>query len=318
MSEFIKAEKIVRTALGLLERETVMANLVWRDAGGDFRGAENDTITVRLPAYFNANQRELRSGDSRKQSELFERSIPLQLTTGIYGDIPITDEELTLDIESFSEQVTSPVLSGVARAIENNLVDMISSASYANEVELSEGGDPYTAAIQARRYLNDSRVPFNNRVLAVGSGIEAEFLMSDRLSRVDSSGSDSALRDATIGRIAGMPVVSVPSLPPNEAYAFHRSAFVLSQRAPVIPDGAPWGQSMSHSGFAIRAVRVFDPNTVTDRFVVDSWMGSDVVTDVGEIDSDGRFEPAEDPNDSGAESHLLRAVKITLDEGGDA
>src|SRR5699024_12683423 len=86
----------------------------------------------------------------------------------------------------------------------------------------------------------------------------------------------------------------------------------------LIPDGAPWGQSMSHSGFAIRAVRVFDPNTVTDRFVVDSWMGSDVVTDVGEIDSDGRFEPAEDPNDSGAESHLLRAVKITLDEGGDA
>lgn len=317
MSEFIKAERIVSVGLGLLERETVMANLVWRDAGGDFRGAANDTITVRLPAYFNANQRELRSGATRVQSELFERSIPLQLTTGIYGDIPITDEELTLDIESFSTQVTAPVLSGVARAIEDNLVDTVTSASYANEISLSSGSDPYPAAIQARRYLNDARVPHNGRVLVVGSGIEAEFLLSDRLARVDSSGSDSALRDATIGRIAGMPVISVPSLPPNEAYAFHSTAFVLSQRAPVVPEGAPWGTSLSDSGFAMRAVRVFDPNTVTDRFVVDSWMGADVVTDVGEIDGEGRFTPAEDPNESGAESHLLRAVRITMNGGGE-
>lgn len=50
MSDFIKAEKVVATGLGLLEREVVLPRLVWRDAAiADVRGAKGDTITCRLP-----------------------------------------------------------------------------------------------------------------------------------------------------------------------------------------------------------------------------------------------------------------------------
>ena len=56
------------TALGLLTRESALPRTVWRDPVGDFAGAKNDTISVRLPAYAPARTRVLRSGSARTRS----------------------------------------------------------------------------------------------------------------------------------------------------------------------------------------------------------------------------------------------------------
>lgn len=310
---FIKAERVVSTALGLLEREVVLPNLVWRWGNvNDFRGAKDDTVTVRLPSYFKAQKRTLRGGAARVKSELYERAVDVKLTTDVYGDIPITDEELTLDIENFGTQVLNPTLAGIARGLEDELVDTITNASYTHVLTL-ETSDPYDTIVDARTRLNNARVPFSMRSLAVGSEIEAAILRSDRFSRVDQSGSDSALREAVIGRIAGFDVVSVPALAPDEAIAFHQTAFTQATLAPLVPAGAPWGATQSFNGFAIRTVRVFDPDEVEDRFILDAWTGCAAVTDVGFLDPDtGTFEPAEDPDESGAEELLVRAVKIEM------
>lgn len=312
-NEFIKAERVVRTALGLLEREVVLPNLVWRwGSVNDFRGAKDDTVTVRLPSYFRAQKRALRSGATRVKSELAERSINVKLTTDVYGDIPITDEELTLDIDDFGAQVLNPTLAGIGRGLEDELVDTITGATYAHTLTL-DMVDPYDTAVDARTRLNNARVPFSNRSLVVGSEVEAQILKSDHFKRVDQSGTDSALREAVIGRIAGMDVVSVPAIPPDEAYAFHQTAYTQVALAPIVPAGAPWGATQSFNGFAVRTVRVFDPDAVEDRFILDSWTGCKAVTDVGTLDPvTGVFEPAEDPDESGAEELLVRAVKIEM------
>src|SRR5690606_4499953 len=130
VSDVIKAERVVSLALGLLEREYVLGNLVWRDAAGDFAGAKDDTISVRLPAYWNASTRALRSGAARTKSTLHERKIDTTLDTDIYGDLPFSDEQLTLDIADFGSQVISPVLNGVTRMIEDRLVTAVSTADY--------------------------------------------------------------------------------------------------------------------------------------------------------------------------------------------
>lgn len=318
MSDFIKAERVVRLSLGLLTRETVMARLVWRDAAGDFRGAKGDTITVRLPSYAVANSRELRSGATRTKSELHERAVAVTLKDNIYHDMAISDEELTLDIESFGDQVAAPVMGGMARALEDHIITTVTGASYQNSLSLNES-DPFQTLLQARDTLNRMRVPMEGRGLAVGSEVEMALLASDRLSNVNTSGSDDALRDASIGRVAGFNAVIVPGLPPNEAYAFHRSAYVLSERAPIVPAGAPWGAVSSHDGFAIRAVRVFDPDQVEDRYVTDAFVGSNVVTDHGSISDSGEgvFTPSVDPEnpETGETAKFVRAVKITLGDG---
>ena len=68
---FIKAGQIVSAASMLLQRELVLANLVMRQADSDFRGALNDTVTLRFPAVLASRTRVLRSTTALVADDLF-------------------------------------------------------------------------------------------------------------------------------------------------------------------------------------------------------------------------------------------------------
>lgn len=304
-STFLKPTQIVSAGLGILERDLTLGRLVWTNPISNFAGALNDTVSIRLPAYTDARSRALRSGASRTRDKLAEHKVDVSLDTDIYKDIRITDEELTLDIANFGAQVLNPVMAAVARKVEDAIVAEMQGATYAVTLptydysDNSPGAANYDPAaplkkiaLPARKALNDARVPFDGRYLVVGSGIEQAILGSDNLLRVDASGSDSALRDATIGRLAGFEVVTSPALNPDEAYAFHRSAFVMCAAAPVVPTGAPYGANGSFGGYAMRTVRVMDSATIEDILAVDAWIGSSIVADEGTLDAQGRFIPS--------------------------
>lgn len=305
-NEFIKAEKVVSAALGVLEREIVLPTLVWRDAGGDFRGTKNDTITLRVPAYTTARTRTLRAGTPVTIDDLDETKVDLTLDTDVYKAIGVSDEEMTLDIVDFGVQVLNPAMGAVARKVEDTLAAEMEGASYEIEIELDED-DPYLGLVDARIALNNASVPAGQRFLAVGSSVEAAILKSDRLSKFDQSGSDTALREAQIGRIAGFTAVSAPGLDPDMAVAAHRTAFVLSMQAPVIPSGATWGASQAFNGLAMRALRDYDFDNTRDRLLTDVFVGTSTVEDNGTIDGDGKFQP-----DADESAILVRAVKLTL------
>lgn len=331
----IKAEKVVATALGLLERESSLGRLVWRDGLGDFSGAKGDTVTITLPSYVAANERALRSGAARVKSNLAENKIAVKLTDDIYIDLPISDEELTLDIADFGRQVLNPVVGGIVRKVEDKIAGLMATPKdglgqalvyHTNIAHAAGTDDPYDTAVDARAALNAAQVPFADRSIVCGSEMEAEFLKSDRFVRADASGTTDTLREALIGRVAGFDVYTSQSLAPDEAYAAHKSAYAVAQRAPLVPAGAPWGAVSDYNGVAIRTVRVFDPNEVEDRFVADAWMGAAVVTDPGHFDANGKFVPSAvelasndvevdggtPTPDSEDAFRVVRAVKITV------
>ena len=307
-NDFLKAEQIIRQALGLLTREIVLPGLVWRDAGGSFKGAKDDTISIRVPAYTEARTRTLRAGRPITVDNLNETKVDVTLDTDVYKAVAITDEELTLDITDFGEQVTKPVVQSVARGIEDAVATEMSGATYEVEVEWDET-DPYNSVIDARKALNNANVPMQGRGLVLGSNLEAAVLKSDHLARYDGSGSDSALRDAQIGRFAGFTVTTSNAIGPDEGYAFHKSAYVLSMQAPIVPEGVTWGTSESFAGLAMRALRDYDFLNVQDRLLADVFVGTAVVLDHGEINVDGKFVPFADPL-SDTEEILVRAVKF--------
>ncbi len=296
MSTFIKAERVVRTALGLLLREQTLPQLVWRDAAGDFAGAKNDTISLYLPAYAPARTRALRSGATRTKDQLHERKVDVTLTTDVYKDVPISDEQLTLDISDFGTQVLNPVLIGVAERNEQELADTINGADYYRVIthDLSTD-DAYNTVVAARLALNDAHVPLQGRRLLVGSAFEGALLTNEKFVHADKSGTTETLREAHLGRIAGFDVYSSPMIDGDAAVAFHQTAFAFANRSPVVPSGAPWGASQAFQGYAIRTVRVFDPNEVEDRFIADSWVGSNVVLDDG-LFVGGKFVPTTEPD----------------------
>jgi hypothetical protein len=307
---FIKATKVVSTALGVLERDSVLPNLVWRDAAGDFAGVYNDTVTIRVPAYVTARTRTLRAGTPISVDELTETSVDVKLDTDVYKGINVSDENLTLDIADFGEQVLNPILRSIVMGIEDTLADAITGATYALTGTFSEA-DPLGSVLGARKQLNDCSVPKTQRTLLVGSEVEQIILKALATRESGSTVEQNALAEASIStNYGGFRVVQSNAIAPDECYAFHRTAFVLSSRAPRVPDGATWGASQSFGGFAIRVIKDYDPLYVRDRCIGSCWIGCDVVLDDGSLNDDGQFVP-EDGGGSGTPI-LVRAVKLTL------
>lgn len=287
---FIKAEKIAAQALGLLEREIVLPALVWRNAGGSFVGAAGDTITMRVPARTTARTRVLRGARGTASEgegiitmdELTETSVDVTLDTAVYSAVPITDEQLTLDISDFGAQIAEPQVRAIAEGVENAVIAEMTGATYATTIDITVAERPniYDYLVDARVALNKANVPMSERYLVVGSDFEGILLKSDDLHQVDRSGSDSALRDADIGSIAGFSRVIISNgLPADQAFAFHRTAYVLNMQAPAVPAGASYGTSRAYSGLSLRWLRDYDFRNVQDRSMFDVYIGTNVVAD---------------------------------------
>jgi hypothetical protein len=283
---FLKPEVIARTALDLLQREIVLPRLVWRFGQADFAGAKDDTITLRLPAVLTARDYEWRTRTAAIViDDLTEIGVDVSLDTHPYSAVAVTDEQLTLDIISFGAQVLVPQVRAVAERLENLIATTLGGAIVPADAELPHAigtTDGYVTAVEARKQLNIQNVPMAGRVLLLGANLEADFLNSDHLTLVDQSGSDSALRDGTLGRILGFTVVTSNAIDPDIGYAFHATAVAFGNVAPVVPDGATAGASESLDGLAMRWLRDYDPNYLRDRSVVSAFAGAASVEEDGE------------------------------------
>jgi hypothetical protein len=313
---FIKPSVIAQTMIQLLFRELVLARTVWTDAvrSDDFVNALNDTVNLRVPARRTARTRTLRAGTPLTADVSNEFAVPVQLTTDVYNGAPITDEELSLDIVNFGEQVLVPQVRAVAEGIEDLIAAEITGASYGTVLDFDES-DPWVTAVAARKILNDNNVPKANRFWVVGSGVESELLLSDRFVKADNIGAErasSTFEDAVIGRIAGFTVLQSNAIDEDESYAYVRSAFVAAGRTPKIPQGAAFGQvtplssaervqvGASMGGLSARWVMDYDSVNGTDRSWTSSWFGSATVED------------PDDPSDPESTTSFIRGLKITL------
>jgi len=278
-NEFIKAQQIVDAAVLLLQREIVLPRLVWRQADAGFVGALDDTVTLRVPAVLDAQTRAMRSTTAMTPQDLAETSVAVKLDTHVYQLLNITDEQLTLDITNFARQILAPQMRAVAEGMEDVIATALGAATWdAAAVPFVEGtDDPYDVAVDARKALNDLNVPRTGRALVLGSALEAAFLKSDKLSKVNESGTDDALRDATITRVAGFTVVGSNAIDPNEGYAIHQTAIAFGNVAPALPDGAAMKARVATDGLAMRYLRDYNPTNATgpvDRSLVDAFVGA--------------------------------------------
>ncbi len=321
---FLKTGVIANATIGLLYRELVIARTVWTDAvnPGEFTGALNDTVNLRVPARRAARKRTLRAGTPIVNDTSTEFSVPVKLDTDVYNGAPITDEELTLDITNFAAQVLNPQVRAVVEGIEDEIADEIEGADYSvadgNLLDPTNGAfvvsgatDWYRVAARAASILDARFVPTSDRTLLIGSTVKEEISLDERFIRADSIGAEGAnqlLRERTIGRIAGFNVVYSPFIGANDAYAYHRTAFVLATRAPAIPAGAtfarvqgvgqPGGAVGTYDGLAVRWLRDYDYSNTTDRSLVNTWVGTATVED------------AVTPSDPASATKLYRAVAI--------
>lgn len=276
---FLKPTVIARTALGLLERELVLPSLVWRDAVADFAGAQGDTVTIRVPARMKARRMAMRDRTNPiVTDEVKETAVDVRLDTHTYHAVAVTDEELELDISDFGSQILQPQVRAIAEDIEDQVAERMRTAVYATTIAL-DMAKPEDSLVDAREALTKASVPVGERYAVLGADMEGVFLKSEALKRADTSGSDTALREAGLGRVRGFNTYVSTAIPANVGYCFHRSAFVLGMRAPRVPDGATFGQSQAYQNISMRWLRDYDAAYLRDRSVLSVFSGTAAVID---------------------------------------
>lgn len=286
---FIKAAQIADASTLLLEREIVLPRLVWTQPSADFVGALNDTITLRVPAKRTGRTRVMRSNTALVADDLTETSVPVTLDTHAYDLLNITDEQLTLDIRDFARQVLQPQMRAVAEQMEDTIASALSGATVdaSQTIEVNTGtDDPYDVLVDARKVLNDLNVPRSERVLVLGSALEAWFLKSEKVINADYNNGN-AVQEAVIGRMAGVTVVGSNAIGESEGYLMHRTAIAFGNVAPALPQGAAMAARTATENIALRYLRDYDPTNSTgpvDRSLVDAFIGATSVETGGNND----------------------------------
>ena len=117
-----------------------------------------DTLRIRLP-----NQYTVRSGAALSAQDVTETNTSLQVATQKGVDVNFTSEELTLDIDSFSDRILKPAMSALAATIEADVMNVYKSVYN----QSSNVGSAFTMAkaLAGGKLLTDNLAPYSDRCL---------------------------------------------------------------------------------------------------------------------------------------------------------
>lgn len=282
----LTAKGISSVAVELLARTLVLPRTVTMVPGGEFAGSNGDTITVRVPQPSAAREQST-PGEDITFDDINEVPVDVQLTH-VYHAKLVTDEELSLEIEDFARQITRIQVEAVARKAENELAAAMNAMTADAEVA-ADGSDVEDAILAAREFLGENDAPAGDRFLAVSPAFATFLLAVDKFTRVNESGSASALRDAILGRLYGFTVVESNALTGGTAVAYHRSGFCFANRVPVVPRGANDTATANAGGIGLRHIFQYVPTKLSDASVLSTFAGAAPVV---EDESDGTVERA--------------------------
>jgi hypothetical protein len=196
---YITPSLIASTALATLHHAMVLANLVWRDFDADFTGKQGDTVTIRKPATFTAEEFDRAQGITLQ--DVTEDSTTVSIDTIANVSVAVTDEEMTLSVNDFRTQILNGMVFAIAEKIDGDLAELlVDTANGAGGGGVADGTTTPTAAYrQALAILGRNKLPLTERYAVLSPEAHADVLGEDKLIKVNESGTSNALRQAIIG-----------------------------------------------------------------------------------------------------------------------
>lgn len=309
--QVVKPQKLASTAVGMLEQELVIPNLFQKESVDQYKGAEDDTISVKvegvLPFHEYAWRNDRSSGITFDTYS--ERKIPVTFGGNVYSAVKLTDEQYDFDLQGWSK-LLRPQVKAVARGLERKAVTTLQNQTY-SVVAGDCAADLKGSLIEARRVLNAFHAPGDDRYMLVGSDFESLLLSTDSLALAQNVGdaeAESLLTLATIGRRFGFRIVVDQTIETDAAYAFTSAGFIFANAAPTVPQSVPFGATQSFEGVSVRWVRDYDSEFMQDRSVVNTYAGFRSVEDVlVGWDETNKKEIVS------ADEYFVRGIKLVLD-----
>lgn len=268
---------IAREALMVLRNNAVMAKLVHRDYSNDFVGAVGDTITIRKPASFVANEF---TGEIEVQ-DATETGMEVKMDKLLDVSFAVSAKQMTMEIADFSAELLVPAMQAFADKVDKYLIALETEVT--NRVAHADGIIAPADLIAARKFLTENAAPMADRRFVVGATAEADLLSNDLFVSAEKVGDTAALREASLGRKFGMDIYVDQNIAKSGNYtpsiAFHKNAMALVTRPLALPMGASKAAYVNYDGFGLRVVYGYDMNTKTDTISIDMLCGVKLLDD---------------------------------------
>lgn len=241
-------------ALGYLQANTVMANLVNRDYEDEI-ARDGDTINISS------------RGSLTVRTKSAGGTVSSDSPTGTTVQATTSHKYISFIVEDAAEAQSRPkLMSGymedgmklMGEEIDQDLLNLYSGFS-ATPIDAT-AGIAAADVTEARRLLNAAKVPLTNRYIVWHEDAESELLDIEKFTSSDFGDDGSAMREASIGRKYGfshfMDQQVVATAGEVKNLAFHRDALVLAtRRLPDPPsDVGVRAMTMVEDGIAIRVL----------------------------------------------------------------
>lgn len=255
-----------RQALGFWQESQVLCGLFNRAYESEFGGGTGDTVTIKQQASLTATLFNRANGVVAQ--DITETAITVTVSDLYDVSVEITQEQWDFDVDDFGWQVAEPAGRALARQAETLIANQLATQTAPAEMTLAS---PIKAIIDARKTLNDSEVPIENRFIVVGTSVAATLLGDDHFLKANEAGSDQALRSAQIGRVMGMDVYESVVVADDEAYVCHKDALTFVSIVPTVARGTTEGAISTFDGLGLRTVFGYDQNLKQDLVSFDSY-----------------------------------------------
>lgn len=308
---FIHPTVIAQRALATLYNNAVLANLVFRDYDGDFTGKIGDTVMVRVPVVFTANQFDRSSGITVQNAT--EDSFPVVLDKIVDVSFSVTSEEMALLIDDFDPRLIQPAMEAIAQGVDASIADELvvaaaqTAATGGDYPSRTAGGgtcvsadatEPLKALVCAKTKMGRAKLPTLNRYAVLSPEGTGAALSGDLIVQAQQRGDTDGLVEAGIGRKFGFDVFESQVLNDGggsgrhtaDGVAFHRDAVALATRALEVPlgkqnaNGQAVGAAVAtYKSLGLRVVYDYDINKKQDVISIDFLYGVRAVRPQGAV-----------------------------------
>jgi hypothetical protein len=215
-------EQAARSTLAALRYLTTLPRTVRTDFSTEFVPGRGTVVNIKAPISAGAARKYTQDNRSARDAIVFDdltqATVPVTLDTQVYKAVRLPDDFATFTLESLEQQVLRPQAEAVVDGLSAPLLAEMAAVATDASIPTLTTSNALDVLIAARAVLNARKVPMANRFIALSPAAEAAFLGLDQLQKVNESGSDGILREATIGRLFGFTIVSDPTLhPPTKA-----------------------------------------------------------------------------------------------------
>ncbi len=225
-NSFIEVQDIADMALPLLMDNIAFLPLITRGKyDSNFSAKKGDSIKVIRPARVTAIDG---SGDiSSSYADFAESTVDITLDTISTVARKWTSKEATLNMDDLQRLVVQPAVNAIAEDVNAACLNLYKKVPFYSG---AAGTTPKTLAeiANGRKILQDNRAPRDNRSFVMDNTAEAGFLTLDSLVEVDKSGTNSALREAALGRVMGMMLAADNQVPTHTAGSYAALADVTA------------------------------------------------------------------------------------------